>query len=79
MTCGATHKITGAGALVCEKEAGHYPATPHATLNDGAEVARWPCPWTEADEAALQARLQWSKPHVRREYWTSKMWKARQG
>jgi hypothetical protein len=75
MTCAQVKPISGRPPLVCALAAGHDGL--HAALNDcGAAIARWPVLWTAADQARLEARHGWHKPHVRRAYQTLAMWKA---
>jgi hypothetical protein len=62
--------------LACNRVAGHSGL--HAELNDGEAIARWPVLWTGDDDARVQDRLAWHKPHVRRTYETLAMWRARQ-
>ena len=74
--CGSVKHVDGGTTLVCGLPAdGH---TVHAVLYYGRVLARWPVPFTADDVARLADRYTWSKPHVRREYQTSAMWKARQ-
>jgi hypothetical protein len=79
MTCGAEKFITGVKEpLLCEREPDHKP--PHMIFGiAGLPLGRWPVEWTAEDEAEYRTRFAtWRKPHVRREYQTLSMWKARQ-
>lgn len=79
LACGAEHPITGnPSPLVCNLEAGHEPPhgirqsstlPPYVTWGEGT--------WTAADDEERAERFQWRKGHVRREYQTLGMWKAR--
>lgn len=74
-SCGQVKPVSGTNALRCQLPVGHDG--PHAALNDaGLAIARWPMEWTAADQARLEARQAWHKPHVRREYQTLAQWKA---
>jgi hypothetical protein len=77
MKCGAEkHHDALVPPLVCDLEAGHEGT--HATVGIFGPIARWPVAWTEADERTRRGRLEWSKPHVRKEYTTLAKWKAAQ-
>ena len=81
--CGAVRVVSGGPApLVCNLESPHvgvdhgvrlHPAAPpYVTWPDGEHVVIPQAEFVSAE------RLAWRKGHVRREYQTLNMWKARQ-